>query len=268
MPIRTLIVDDEPLARERLSGLLARRTDVAVVGECGDGKTAVRAIKQKAPDLVLLDIQLPELDGFEILEDVPADKLPAIIFVTAYDRFAVRAFEVHAVDYVLKPVEADRLDRALERVLSQRLHKEFDPRARLLEFMQTIPLHGGRPDRVLLKLENEILCIKPAEIDWVESAGNYSCFHIGPQTRITRETMNAVECQLASYNFVRVHRTAIVNIERIRRLRPLLYGDYEIELCNSIKLPMSRTYRRAVLEKLKSIGGVSFPARQHSVLEP
>lgn len=253
MPIRTLIVDDEPLARERLSALLAPRIDVAVVGECGDGKSAVRLIKKEAPDLVLLDIQLPELDGFEILEAVPAEKLPAIIFVTAYDRFAVKAFEVHAVDYLLKPIEANRLNRALERMLSQRLHREFDPRARLLEFMQTLQTQGGRANRILLRSGSEITCLKPSEIDWVESAGNYACFHIGTQTRITRETMNAVECQLASYNFVRIHRTAIVNLERVRRLRPLHYGDYEIELRDGTKLPMSRTYREAAVRRLQEL---------------
>ena len=253
MPIRTLIVDDEPLARERLCTLLRYRPDVDVVGECGDGTSAVGMIKQEVPDLVLLDIQLPELDGFAILEAVPADQLPAIVFVTAYDRFAVKAFEVHAVDYLLKPVEADRLDEALSRVHNRRVTEEFAHCTHLFEFMQTIQSHRGGPNRVLLKSDNEIICLKPSEIDWVESAGNYACFHIGTQVRIARETMNAVECRLLSHNFARVHRTAIVNLERIRRLKPLFYGDYEIELSDGTKVPMSRTHRQAVIRKLESL---------------
>ena len=252
MPVRTLIVDDEPLARERLCTLLTRRNDIEVVGECGDGKTAVSLIKQKAPDLVLLDIQLPELDGFEILDAVPADRMPAIIFVTAYDRFAVRAFEVHAVDYLLKPVEPERLDQALGYVFDRHLQQE-DPRTRLLEFMQVVESHRGHPNRILLKSDNEIICLKPSEIDWIESAGNYACFHIGSQTRISRETMNAIEYQLERHSFVRIHRTAIVNLERIRRLKPLLYGDYEIELRDGTKLPLSRSHRQAVIKRLEKL---------------
>lgn len=253
MPIRTLIVDDEPLARERLVSLLMQWGDVAIVGECGDGKSAVSMIKQKVPDLVLLDIQLPELDGFEILEALPADQLPAIVFVTAYDRFAVKAFQVHAIDYLLKPVEVERLNEALNRVRKQRLHQGTNPRAHLLEFMQAIESRRGHPNRILLKSDDEIMCLKPSEIDWVESAGNYACFHIGGQTRIARETMNAVECQLVKHNFARVHRTAIVNLDRIRGLRPLLYGDYEIELRDGTKLPLSRTQRQAVLRRLQTL---------------
>jgi len=250
--MRTVIVDDEPLARERLATLLARCSDIVVVGECGDGTTAVSMIKDEDPDLVLLDIQLPELDGFEILDAVPANQLPAIVFVTAYDRFAVKAFEVHAVDYLLKPVEADRLNDALNRVRNQRL-QESNPRARMLEFMQTVQSYRGLPTRILLKCENEIICLKPSEIDWVESAGNYACFHIGPQTRISRETMQAAQCQLEKHNFVRIHRTVLVNLDRIRRLKPLLYGDYEIELRDGTKLPMSRTHRQSVMKRLGSL---------------
>ena len=248
--MRAIIVDDEPLARERLANLLTRSSDVEIVGECGDGGSAIGIIRERAPDLVLLDIQLPELDGFEILDAVSANPLPAVIFVTAYDRFAVKAFEVHAVDYLLKPVEADRLNDALNRVRNQRL-SGTEPRTRMMEFMQAIQSHRGLPNRILLKCENEIICLRPSEIDWVESAGNYACFHIASQTRISRDTMHAVQCQLEKHNFVRVHRSAIVNLDRIRRLKPLLYGDYEIELRDGTKLPMSRTFREAVFRKLE-----------------
>lgn len=252
MEIRTLIVDDEPLARERLAGLLARSNDVSVVGECGDGKSAVALIKQEVPDLVLLDIQLPELNGFDILEALPPEKLPAIIFVTAYDQFAVKAFGVHAVDYLLKPVENERLAQALDHLRALRLHPQADSRSHLLELIHSLESRRGSASRILLRLDNEIVCLKPSEIDWVESAGNYACFHVGSQTWILRKTMNFVEQQLAGNNFLRIHRTAIVNLDRIRRLKPLLYGDYEIELRDGTKLPMSRAHRQSVLKKLES----------------
>lgn len=253
MAIRTVIVDDEPLARERLSGLLACCADVTIVGQCGDGKSAVRLIAKEAPDLVLLDIQLPEADGFEVLEAVPRERWPAVVFVTAYDRFAVRAFEVHAMDYLLKPVEPERLREALCRVRNRRdSGAGLDTKARLMQFMQSLQPSGGS-SRILVKSDDDILCLRPGEIDWVESAGNHACFHIGEQTRMTRETLNAIESRLEKHNFVRVHRTAIVNLGRIRRLKQLLYGDGEIELQDGTKLPMSRSYRQAVMKRLREL---------------
>lgn len=251
--IRTVIVDDEPLARERLASLLANVPDISLVGESGDGKSTIDLIRSVEPDLVLLDIQLPELNGFEILESLPPNRLPAVIFVTAYDQFAVRAFEVHAVDYLLKPVERERLTIALDHLRSQLLHADPSMQTRMLELMKQIESRGGQPTRILLKLDNEILCLKPADIDWIESAGNYACFHVGPSTRIVRETMNQVEEKLKVYNFVRIHRSAIINLDRIRKLRPLSYGDYEVELRDGTKLPMSRTYRHTVLATLENL---------------
>jgi two-component system LytT family response regulator len=253
MPIQALIVDDEPLARERIALMLENESDIKILGQCGDGKSAARAIKNKAPDLVFLDIQLPEMDGFEIIESIPANRLPLIVFVTAYDQFALKAFKVHAVDYLLKPVEGERLAEALDHVRSQMHLRDPSHHARLLELLRDLDSHRGRTNRIVLKSEGEVLCLKPSEIDWVESAGNYVCFHVGPTTHIFRETMNQVEHRLREHNFLRIHRSAIVNFDRVKKLKPLLYGDYTVELRDGTKLTLSRAYRQAVLNKIETV---------------
>ena len=250
MPIQALIVDDEPLARERIATLLTTENDVCVIGGCGDGRSAARAIQREAPDLVFLDIQLPEMDGFEMLASLPANRMPAVIFVTAYDQFALRAFKVHAVDYLLKPVNQQDLLGALGHFRQQRTAGEQDLKRRLSELMRDLEAQRARSGRLILKTDGEVFCLRPSEIDWVESAGNYVCFHVGSQTHVSRETMHAVEQKLRVHNFVRVHRSAIVNLDRIRRLKPLLYGDYMIELRDGTKLPLSRAYRQTILQKV------------------
>jgi two-component system LytT family response regulator len=253
MPIRTLIVDDEPLARKRIALLLENESDVKVVGQCGDGKSAARAIKSKAPDLVFLDIQLPEMDGFEIIESIPASRLPLIIFVTAYDQFALKAFKVHAVDYLLKPVDGERLAEALDHVRNQMHFRDQGQRGRLAELLHDLDSHRGRTNRIVLKSDGEVFCLKPSEIDWVESAGNYVCFHVASATHIFRETMNEVEQRLRDHNFLRIHRSAIVNFDRIKKLKPRLYDDYSVELRDGTKLTMSRSYREVVLKQIEGM---------------
>jgi two-component system LytT family response regulator len=253
MAIQALIVDDEPLARQRIALMLENESDIKIVGQCGDGKTATRIIKSKAPDLVFLDIQLPEMDGFEIIDSLPANRLPLIVFVTAYDQFALKAFKVHAVDYLLKPVEAERLAEALDHVRRQMQVRDPGQRARLAELLRDLDSHRGRTNRIVLKSEGEVLCLKPSEIDWVESAGNYVCFHVGPSTHIFRETMNQVEHRLREHNFLRIHRSSIVNFDRIKKLKPRLYGDYTVELRDGTKLTLSRAYRQAVLKKIEGL---------------
>ena len=253
MLIQALIVDDEPLARERIALMLETESDIKIVGRCGDGKSAARAIKSKAPDLVFLDIQLPEMDGFEIIESIPANRLPLIVFVTAYDQFALKAFKVHAVDYLLKPVESERLAEALDHARSRMHLRDPSHHARLVELLRDLDSHRGRTNRIVLKSEGEVLCLKPSEIDWVESAGNYVCFHVGASTHIFRETMNQVEQRLRLHNFLRIHRSTIVNFDRVKKLKPMLYGDYTVELRDGTKLTLSRAYRQAVLKKIESI---------------
>ena len=246
MSIRTLIVDDEPLARERIAGLLRTESDIEIVGEYGDGRSAARAIKSKAPDLVFLDIQLPELNGFEVIGSMAAGRTPSIIFVTAYDQFAVKAFKFHAVDYLLKPVERGRLKEALGHLRRRWSGEDKDLKRRLAELMNDLETQAGQTGRMILKADGEVLILKPGEIDWVESAGNYVCFHVGSDTHIFRETMNQVEQRFRGHNFVRIHRSTIVNLDRIKRLKPVLFGDYSVELRNGTRLKMSRSYRKIV----------------------
>jgi two-component system LytT family response regulator len=253
MAIRALIVDDEPLARESILALLETERDVSVVGECGDGRSAVRAIQTQRPDVVFLDVKLPEMDGFEVLEALPRERLPSIIFVTAYDRFALRAFKVHAVDYLLKPVEDKPFHEAL-RQFRKRLGG-LDPdetlRQRLAGLVDDLRLLRQPSDRLVVNSGNDVLCLKLREIDWIESAGNYVCLHVGGITHIVDETMHGLEQRLSSRNFIRIHRSRIVNFERIRRISPLLYGDHVVELHDGTKLTLSRSYRETVLSRIK-----------------
>lgn len=252
MGLRTLIVDDEPLARERIAQLLQNQPDVDIVGECADGKSALRAIKNKKPELIFLDIQLPEMDGFELVQSLPPDRPPAVIFVTAYERFALKAFRIHAVDYLLKPVEAERIAEALQHFRKQNHVQNGELRTRLVEFFGDLDSRRGRTNRIVLKCDGDLLYLRPTEIDWVESARNHVCFHVGSNAHIVRETMNDAEQRLRNHNFVRIHRCAIVNLDRIKRLKPRLYGDYTIELRDGTKLRLSRSYLPAVLDRINS----------------
>lgn len=254
--IRALIVDDEPLARESIATLLETVPDIAVIGECADGKSAVHAVKTQAPDVVFLDIQLPEMDGFAILETLAQHKLPSIIFVTAYDRFALRAFKVHAVDYLLKPVEEEPFLEAV-RQLRLRLERHQDDgtlRHKLVGLLDDLRIWQQSADSLIVNSGNEVLRFKVVDIDWIESAGNYACLHLGNRTHIVDETMNGLEKRLGSHNFIRIHRSRIVNYDRIRRIKPLHYGEQTVELHDGTKLTLSRSYRDAVLSRLKGLG--------------
>lgn len=250
MPIRTLIVDDEPLARQRIASLLEKERDIAIIGEYGDGKTAATAIKSNLPELVFLDVQLPEMDGFQIVESLPTGSQPAIIFVTAYDQYALRAFRVHAVDYLLKPVESHQLAEALDHVRQRLRFKDESRPNRLLDLLEDIKALRSRGDCIVLNSGKEILCFKPEEIDWIEAAGNYVCLHVGPSSHLLREKMIDVEQKLHQHNFVRIHRSRIVNFAHVKRLKPLLYGDYTVEMRDGTRLTMSRLYRDTVLKRL------------------
>lgn len=244
MRIRTLIVDDEPLARERIRALLRREQDVEVIGECGNGPEALAAIKEQRPDLVFLDVQMPDLDGFGVLDSVPADAMPVIIFVTAYDRYAIRAFDVHAQDYLLKPFDRERFGKALSRARVQvRRNRSGDISHRLLALLEDLKPANKYLDRLVIKSSGRVFFLRVDEIDWVEASANYVRLHVGRDSHLLRETMNALEARLDPSRFIRIHRSTIVNVDRVKELQPLFHGEYVVILRDGTELNSSRGYR-------------------------
>ena len=250
--IRTLIVDDEPLARERIRALLAEQPDIEVVGEARDGEEAVQAILTHAPDLVFLDIQMPRMDGFEVIRTVGPDNMPLIVFVTAYDQHALKAFDVRALDYLLKPFDRDRFAESIGRVRDAIEHSGSDEIGRrLLEIVRELkPGAPPRSDRLVIKSAGRLFFLRIAEIDWVEAAGNYVKLHVGTEEHLLRETMNGIEQKLDPDTFFRIHRSRIVNMERIKELQPWFNGEYVVILHNGTKLTLSRGYREKLQERL------------------
>ena len=249
MNIRALIVEDEPLMRERLRGLLADEPDVAVAGECASGPEAVTALAADRPDLVFLDVQMPGLNGFEVIEAVGVERMPATVFVTAYDRYALKAFEVHALDYLLKPFNRQRFRQALGRARARLRQGEAAAMHGLLRALLADLEAARGPRRLVVKSDSRIALVKPEDVDWVEAAGNYVRLHVGKDEHLLRCTMEAAEAQLPAGKFVRIHRSSIVNIDRVRALEPAFHGDYVVQLQDGTELPLSRTYR-ARLEEL------------------
>lgn len=250
--MRVLVVDDEPLARQKLVSLLAQEQGVEVAGEARDGREAVRLIDERRPDLVLLDVQMPEIDGFGVLSRIAPERMPAVVFVTAYDAYALRAFDVHAVDYLLKPFDRTRLHQALERARVDLDRRETE---RLNEKLMALlgDLKGGEKkylDRLVLKTAGRVFFLKTEEIDWVDSAGNYVRLHARGESHLLRETMNALEAKLDPARFVRIHRSTLVNLERIKELQQVFHGDYVVILQNGQRLSLSRTYRDKLQEVL------------------
>ncbi|MEW6366072.1 MAG: LytTR family DNA-binding domain-containing protein [Acidobacteriota bacterium] len=251
MPIRTLIIDDEPLARDRIRALLADQQDIICVGECADGRSAVAAINEHSPDLIFLDVQMPEMDGFGVLQALPPERMPAVIFVTAYDRYAVKAFEVHALDYLLKPFDRDRFQSTLDRARSElKGSRGADATERLLSFLDTVAAGQKYLTRFVIKSTGRIFFLKACDVDWIEPAGNYLTLHVGKESHLVRGTMNAIETRLDPKKFFRIHRSAIVNIEAIRELQPWFHGEYVVVLRNGTQLTLSRGYREKLQELL------------------
>jgi two-component system LytT family response regulator len=250
--IRALIADDEPLARERMRSLISGQPDVEVVAEASDGMEAVDAILTHSPDLVFLDVNMPKLDGFEVISTVGADRMPAVVFVTAYDQHALRAFEVQALDYLLKPFDAERFESALARVRRQMDSRESsDLGRRLLALVRDIkPERPARSERLVVKSGGRLFFLRADEIDWIEAAGNYVRLHVGSEAHLLRETMTAIEARLNPDVFFRIHRSHIVNIERIKELQPWFNGEYVVILRNGTQLTLSRGYREKLQERL------------------
>jgi two-component system, LytTR family, response regulator len=249
--IRTLIVDDEPLARERLASLLTGEADVELVGQARDGEEAVTAILDHSPDLVFLDVQMPQMNGFEVIEAVGSEKMPLVIFVTAYDQHALKAFQVRALDYLLKPFDRERFTEALQRARKQIERQETgDLGRRLLALVKDLRKDQPRSDRLVVKSGGRLFFLRADEIDWIEAAGNYVRLHVGTSSHLLRETMNAIEGRLDPEKFFRIHRSRIVNMERIQELQPWLNGEYAVLLRTGTRLTLSRGYREKLQERL------------------
>ena len=250
--IRTLIVDDESLARERIRNMLASDARIEIIGECGNGQDAIDAIQALSPDLVFLDVEMPGIDGFGVLEALPRERIPTIIFVTAYDQYAVRAFEVYALDYLLKPFDQERFDKAVDRAKAQLSSQHSDALSeRILSALEEIKTRPIHLESLVIKMNGHVFFIKADEIDWLEAEGNYVRLHAGKESYLLRDTISALESQLDPKKFIRVHRSAIVNIDRITELQPWFHGEYRIILGEGVQLTLSRTYR----EKLHDLLG-------------
>jgi len=248
--MRTLIVDDEPVARRRIRRLLRLHADVQVAGECGDGAAAVDAIRTLNPDLVLLDVQMPELDGFAALQALAPHEIPVVIFVTAFDRYALRAFDVHALDYVLKPVDGERLARSLDRARTRIAERRRSATApldqRIAALLQELSVERRYLSRLPVRSGGRLLVVDLADVDWIAAADNYVTLHAGGQQHLLRDTMGRLEREPDPACFVRIHRSSIVRIDRIKELLPDFHGDYTLVLKNGTRLTLSRTYRAKV----------------------
>jgi two-component system LytT family response regulator len=233
--LRALVVDDEPLARANLTVLLRKDPEIETVQECSSGAEAVSEIRAKRPHVVFLDVQMPECDGFDVLELLGADMPHAVVFVTAYDQYALRAFEAGALDYLLKPFDNARFALALGRAKERIANDSTPPR---------------KTDRLAVKNAGQILFLKFSEIDWIEAADYYACLHVGGKSHLLRRSLNDLDQELDPSAFCRIHRSAIVNLDRVRGLKLNAAGDYDVLLDNGTNLPLSRRYRKQVQERL------------------
>jgi two-component system LytT family response regulator len=249
--LRVVIVDDEPLVRRGLRTLLEQETDITIVAEARNGIEALDAITEHVPSIVFLDVQMPGMDGFEVLARIPTATRPAIIFVTAFDEYAIRAFDVHAVDYLLKPFDAARVAVALDRARArQRASTPVDDQRwdALLSQLKSVRRFA---DRLLLKDGEKVVVVLVADIDWIEAADNYVKVHARNARYKVRQTIKALESQLDPAQFARAHRSAIVNLERVRSLDPMAAGEYLLTLSTGDKLTLSRGYRDSFRKKLE-----------------
>jgi two-component system LytT family response regulator len=244
-PIRALVVDDEPLARRNLTVLLRRDPDIGSVTECGSGLEAIEEIHKSKPELVFLDVQMPECGGFDVLELLGCDLPPTIIFVTAYDEYALRAFEAGALDYLLKPFDDARFGRALDRAKDKLAHY--------------LPAHPQSAGRLVVRSHGQVLFLNVADIDWIEAAGYYACLHVGKDTHVMRRTLVELETDLGNQKFARIHRSIIVNLDRVHGLELQSGGDYEVVLKTQARLRLSRRFRKGLQDRLQQKAPRSAP---------
>jgi two-component system, LytTR family, response regulator len=245
MALQVVVVDDEEWARRNLTALLRLDPDIASIVECASGAEAIAAIRKSNPQLLFVDVQMPECDGFDVLEMLGSDLPPAVIFVTAHDQYALRAFEAGALDYLLKPFDDARFHRALNRA-KERLAQSQRPQ---------------RAQRLVVKTPGQVLFLNPADVDWIEAAGYYACLHVGDATHILRRTLQELERDLGEEQFVRIHRSIIVNIERVRGLELRETGDYEVVLQSKVRLRLSRRFRKRLQRLYDASAASSSPTR-------
>jgi two-component system, LytTR family, response regulator len=238
-PVQALVVDDESLARRNLTVLLRRDPDIGSVAECASGLEAVEQIRKSKPGLVFLDVQMPECDGFDVLELLGSELPPTIIFVTAYDEYALRAFEAGALDYLLKPFDDARFSRALNRAKEKLAHY--------------LPPQPRAAERLVVRTQGQVLFLSVADIDWIEAAGYYACLHVGSDTHILRRSLSELEQDLGDEKFIRIHRSIVVNLDRIRGLELQTSGEYEVVLQSKVRLRMSRRYRKRFQDRMDAM---------------
>jgi two-component system LytT family response regulator len=243
-------VDDESLARERIREMLEADAEIEIIGDCANGEEAILAIPELKPDLIFLDVEMPGIDGFEVLQSIDPSQMPAVIFVTAYDQYAVRAFEIYALDYLLKPFDRERFQRAVNHAKEQLLKTADAMSERILNALEQIKTRPVHLERLVIKMNGHVFFVKVDEIDWLEAEGNYVRLHAGKESYLLRDTISALESQLDPKQFLRVHRSAIVNIDRIQELQPWFHGEYRIILREGVQLTLSRSYREKLQELL------------------
>ena len=250
-PIKALIADDEALARRFIRRMLRDDRDVEIVGECSDGKQAVAIIRKQNPDVVFLDVQMPEMDGFAVLESIGTDRLPEIIFATAYEQYAIRAFELHALDYLLKPFDQARFKDAIKHAKERfRSDRRNEGRLQISALLESIRNKRQYLDRLMIKAAGRITFLSIDEINWIQADDKYVHLHAGKISPMVRQTLSAMETQLDPKKFRRIHRSAIVNVGRIKELQPLFSGEHSILLEDGTKLTLSRNYRDKLFQVL------------------
>ncbi|HZG52410.1 MAG TPA: LytTR family DNA-binding domain-containing protein [Pyrinomonadaceae bacterium] len=244
MRLRLLIVDDEPLAREKIRTMALSDPEIEIVGECTNGAEAVAAVQNLHPDLMLLDVQMPQIDGFAVLAALKSDSLPLVIFVTAFDHYAIQAFEVHALDYLLKPFDRERFEAAIKHAKTYiRGTRNGHLDQRILSLLKQIEADSKHLERLVVKTGGRVFFLLTGEIDWIEAEGNYVNVHTAGKSHLLRESISNLEAQLDPKEFIRIHRSTIVNLRRIKELQPWSHGEYHVILHDGTELTLSRNYR-------------------------
>ncbi len=253
MTLQAIIVDDEELARQRIRDLLEERPEIQVRAECRNGTTAIEAIRRHDPDLVFLDVRMPDVDGFGVIETIGAEKMPPVIFVTAFDQYALDAFETNAVDYLLKPFDRERFQRAVDRMLERHDQRHIAELDRGVHKLLELAKNGDRyGERLIVRSSGSVHFVKVDTVDWIEASRNYVKIHCGPDVHTMRETMARMEARLDPERFLRIHRSTVVNIDRIRKIEPGIGTESMVVLESGERLMVSRAYRRGKVKELLS----------------